>query len=139
MRKKPSKIEDIILYRQEKPTLTLQQIGEQFKVSKQYIHKVLKANDSPTIAVKKRKVGYCLVCKTCIENHKGYIKRICSQKCKFKYHNIKVNCAFCRIPFYRKRHQIIQRYRDKRYKKYIYCTKHCYNKAQRDGQTKNNT
>ena len=35
-------IVDIIKYRQENPMLTLQDIGNNFKVSRQYIHKVLK-------------------------------------------------------------------------------------------------
>ena len=30
----------------------------------------------------------------------------------FNYYNIKVNCATCHVPFYRKRGQIIQKYRD---------------------------
>ena len=137
MRKNPRKIKRIVRYKEENPTLTLQQIGRRFKTSKQYIHKVLKNQNIPTaIRVRKKKVGYCLECRTPIQTRVLSKKPICSEKCHFKYYNIKVNCAFCRILFYRKRNEIIQRYKDKRYKKYMYCTRQCYDKAQRAGQTR---
>ena len=43
-------ITDIIEYRQNHPTLTLQAIGTHFNVTRSYIHKVLKRNNIPTKA-----------------------------------------------------------------------------------------
>ena len=90
-------------YRQEHPYDTLEQIGKQFNVSKQYIYKVLKQAKLPTKSVQKRKVKYCLVC-----GNSG-----------------------TRIPFYRKRGQIINKY-NRGYNK-IYCSRQCYYRGQRDG------
>ena len=69
----------------------------------------------PTLRVKKRKVNYCLACNEPIlvgnsKIHKG--------KCRFSYYNIKIECGFCKIPFYKKR------YRDS-----IYCSMSCFKKA----------
>ena len=112
-------------YRQEHPYDTLEQIGKQFNVSKQYIYKVLKQAKLPTKSVQKRKVKYCLVC-----GNSG-TRQVCKGQCHFEYFNIKVNCAFCRIPFYRKRGQIVNKY-NRGYNK-IYCSRQCYYRGQRDG------
>jgi hypothetical protein len=134
MGKNPRKIKRIVRYKEENPTLTLEQIGERFKTSRQYIHKVLKNQNIPTaIRVKKKKVGYCLECNNAVYKEYHYIKRLCSKKCHFKYFNIKIICDYCKIPFYRKRSALIQRsiygY------KHSFCTVQCYYRAQRDGIT----
>ena len=108
-------ISKIIQHRQDNPFDTLQEIGEAFGFSRQYIYKVLKKNNMPTLRVKKRKVNYCLECNEPIlvgnsKIHKG--------KCRFLYYNIKIECGFCKIPFYKKR------YRDS-----IYCSMSCFKKA----------
>ena len=59
--------------------------------------------------------------------------KFCSNKCKFNYYNIKVTCTLCRVPFYRKRYQIIQRYYDLRGYKHIYCSRQCFYRGQRAG------
>ena len=119
--------QDIIHYRQENPHKTLAEIGNHFKVSRQYIHRILKSNNIPTIRAKKVKFKYCLVCGQATPRQ----RMVCPGKCSFNYYNIKVNCAFCRIPFYRKRGQIKNKY-DRGYKK-IYCGRQCYYRGQRDG------
>ena len=124
-RKRKSRIDKIVSYRQEHPYDTLEQIGERFEVSRMYIHKVLTKTSTPTTRIKRVNIKYCLECKepSTREVHTG--------KCHFKYYNIKVTCAFCRIPFYRKRAKIIQTY-NRGYKK-LYCTRQCYYRGQREG------
>ena len=104
-------ISKIVQHRQDNPFDTLQEIGEAFGFTRQYIYKVLKKNNMPTLRVKKRKVNYCLACNEPIlvgtsKIHKG--------KCRHSYYNIKIECAFCKIPFYKKR-----------YRKDQYCSVSC--------------
>ena len=111
-------------YRQEHPTLTLDEIGKQFGVSRQYIHKALKQTHTPTTRVKKRSVKYCVIC------GKGGTRNVCEGRCHFQHYNIKVNCALCRIPFYRKRGQIVSKY-NRGYNK-IDCSRRCYYRDKRN-------
>ena len=143
MRKNPRKIKRIILYKRENPTLTLAGIGKRFKCSREYIHHVLKSNNEPTLRAIAKKVRPCKNCNTLIQilegvkyfSHTGAI--FCSTKCKFNYYNIKVTCTLCRVPFYRKRYQIIQRYYDPRGYKHIYCSNKCFYRGQRAGISSN--
>jgi len=120
--KRQSQTSKIIQYRYDNPHDTLQQIGEAFKVSRQYIFKVLKQNEIPTLRAKKLKnVRHCKIC--------GELstKLVHDGSCHFQYYNLKINCATCRIPFYRKRSQIVQKY--KQNFKNSYCSLSCYHKA----------
>ena len=129
----PVKIKRIVNYKQNNPTASLSVIGKKFKVSKQYIRKVLnKQNISTSISSTydprrtiKKHVRYCLVC------GKITTRKVCLGKCHFEYYNIKVVCVLCRIPFYRKRAKIVQTY-ERGYKQ-IYCGRQCYYRGQRDG------
>ena len=115
-------ISKIIQHRLNNPHDTLQQIANTFGCSRQYIHKVLLQNDVPTIRAKRQKnVRYCLIC------NEISTKLVHDGSCHFQYYNLKVNCAFCHIPFYRKRYSIIQKHREG-YKK-IYCSRDCYHRA----------
>ena len=116
-------IVDIIKYRQENPMLTLQDIGNNFKVSRQYIHRILKQANIPTKRIIKRPVKYCLVCGDVTT------RKVCKGKCNFRYYNLMVNCITCHIPFYRKRGQIIEKY-NRGYNK-IYCSRRCYYRGKR--------
>ena len=115
----------IVQYRQEHPHETLHEIGQHFKVTRQYVHKVLKQANIPTKGVRKKSVKYCVIC------GKSGTRIACKGSCHFEYYYLKVNCAFCRIPFYRKRGQIINMY-NRGYDK-IYCSRQCYYRGQRDG------
>ena len=123
-KKRQLKTSKIIQHRYDNPYDTLEQIGENFSVSRQYIFKVLNQNGVPTIRAKRSKATHCLYCKEISKTniHKG--------KCRFNYYNVKVNCATCHVPFYRKRGQIIQKYREG-YNK-IYCSTTCYYKGRRE-------
>ena len=104
-------ISKIVRHRQDKPFDTLQEIGEAFGFTRQYIYKVLKKNNMPTLRVKKRKINYCLACNEPILVGTSKIHR---DKCRHSYYNIKIECAFCKIPFYKKR-----------YRKDQYCSVSC--------------
>ena len=113
--KRQSQTSKIIQYRYDNPHNTLQQIGEAFKVSRQYIFKVLK-HKCPT-------PRHCKIC--------GELstKLVHDGSCHFQYYNKKINCATCRIPFYRKRSQIRQAYVQGF--TYNYCSRSCYQKGNR--------
>ena len=115
----------IIQHRQHNPYDTLQQIGDAFGVSRQYIHKVLKQNDVSTLRVKKVKnVKYCQICKEPSGN-----KLVHEGTCHFQYYYNEVNCATCQKSFYRKRSEIKQRL--KWGYKNNYCTQQCYSQAKK--------
>ena len=116
-------MQTIELYKQEHPTLTLAEIGQHFRVSRQYIHRVLKQTNIPTKRAKQQFVKYCLVC------GKATNRTVCAGRCHFQYYNIRVNCATCRITFYRKRGEIQAKY-DRGYEK-IYCSRQCYYRGKR--------
>ena len=112
-------ISKIIQYRYDNPHNTLQEMGDAFDVSRQYIFKVLKQNNIPTIRAKRMKnPRHCKIC--------GEIgtKLVHDGSCHFQYYNLKVNCTYCRIPFYRKRSQIVQKYQEG-YKR-LYCSSKCF-------------
>ena len=120
--KRQSQTSKIIQYRYDNPHDTLQQIGDAFNVSRQYIFKVLKQFNIPTVRAKKMKnPRHWKIC--------GEIstKLVHDGTCHFQYYNLKINCATCRIPFYRKRSQIVQKY--KQNFKNSYCSLGCYHKA----------
>lgn len=124
--KRQSQTSKIIQYRYDNPHDTLQQIGEAFKVSRQYVFKVLKQNEVPTLRAKKLKnARHCKIC--------GELstKLVHDGSCHFQYYNLKINCATCRIPFYRKRSQIIQKYREGN--KNNYCSIACFHKTRSSG------
>ena len=122
--KRQAQSSNIILFRYANPHDTLQQIGDAFNVSRQYVFKVLKQFDIPTVRAKKMKnPRHCKIC--------GEIstKLVHDGTCHFQYYNLKINCATCRIPFYRKRSQIKQAYEQGF--TYNYCSQSCYRKGKR--------
>jgi hypothetical protein len=119
-----SQTSKIIQHRYNNPHDTLQQIGDAFGVSRQYIYKVLKQNNVPTIRAKKMKnVRHCKICEEIST------KLVHDGSCHFQYYNIKINCSYCRVPFYRKRSQIIKKY-NSGYNN-IYCSNGCYYRGKR--------
>ena len=119
-------ISKIIQYRYDNPHDTLQQIGDAFDVSRQYIFKVLKQNDIPTLRAKRIKnARHCKIC--------GELstKLVHGGSCHFQYYKLKVNCTFCLTPFYRKRSEIVQKY-NYGYKK-LYCSLECFHNHRSNG------
>jgi len=125
-RKKLKTKDKIIRLRQSSPFLTGSDISRKLGVSRQYISRILKMHNIPNISVRPRETKYCLVC----GNATPRKRRVCPGQCSFKYYNILVNCAFCRVEFYRKRGKISNNY----YRGYKnnYCSRRCYYRGQRD-------
>lgn len=117
--------EKAIALRQENPFLSLVDMAKELNVSKQRIHFILKNSKLPTSSIKPKKVVYCKVCNL---PTKG--ARTC-KSCHFSYYFLKVNCAFCHVPFYLRRCEI--RRRHKLGYNNIYCGRTCYYRGRRDG------
>jgi len=126
---------DILQYKELHPLATLQEIGIHFKTSRQYIYKYLKDNDIKQGPTKRRKdskpIRYCPVCGNPTPKSKNYYNPVVCAKCRFINYNIKVNCAFCHVPFWKKKKDI--RFLYKIDYKYMYCSRQCYYKGRADG------
>lgn len=117
--------ERAIALRQENPFLSLVDIAKELNVSKQRIHFLLKKEKLPTSGLKRKKAVYCKVCGLATHGAKT------CKSCHFSYYFLRVNCAFCHIPFYLRRCEIRRR-QNYGYNK-IYCGRTCFYRGQRDG------
>jgi len=120
----------IISHRHDNPYDTLQQIGDAFGVSRQYIYKVLKQNNVPTIRAKKMKnVRHCKIC--------GEIstKLVHDGSCRFQYYYTEINCATCKKSFHRTRSLIKQNLEQGSTNHY--CTRQCYSQAKKSPKASN--
>ena len=117
--------ERAIALRQENPFLSMVDIAKELNVSKQRIYSILKQAKLPTSSIKLKKVVYCKVCGLATNGAKT------CKECHFSYYFLRVNCAFCHIPCYLRRCEIIRR-QNYGYNK-IYCRRTCYYRGQRDG------
>ena len=119
-------IKRIAIFKQDHPLMTLQQVADHFNVSRPYVYKVLKQQGEPTNnRLAKKKAYYCLQCNTFLPKK----RRFCSNECSFRYRNIKVNCAVCHVPLYRKRSYL--KAKGQQGQKYIYCSRSClYKRSQ---------
>jgi hypothetical protein len=111
----------ISISRVENPFATLQEIGENFGVSRQYVHKVLTSTGVPTLRAKRQRYTVCKVCDQRVEEsmsktHKG--------KCHGEYYYISVHCQNCIKSWSMKRGVFMQKLR--RGDKHIYCSRPCY-------------
>ena len=122
-----SKKEDILQTRNLHPFLTLQEIGTQFDVSRQYIYKVLKKAGLHTRAPKPLKsTRYCVQC----GKRTAPKTKTCSDRCRFHLRYMRVTCSFCTCEFYRRKVQLKKSY----YLNYknIYCSQDCYQRGRLD-------
>ena len=122
-----AKKDDILKFRSTKPFLTLQEIGDEFNVSRQYIHKVLRKAGFHTNAPKPlTKARYCVQC----GNRTSPKTKTCSDRCRFHLRFMKVTCSFCTCEFYRRKALLKKSY----YLNYknIYCSQRCYQKGRLD-------
>ena len=126
---------DILLYKELHPLATLNEIGGYFGTTRQYISQFLRSNNIIQGPTKRRKnskpIRYCPVCKNPTPKSKNLYNPIVCAKCRFLHYNIKVNCAFCHVPFWKKKKDI--RYLYKTNYKLIYCSRKCYYKGRADG------
>ena len=122
-----AKKDDILQTRNLKPFLTLQEIGNEFKVSRQYVHKILKKAGLHTGAPKPLKSDrYCVQCG---KRTKPKTKT-CSDRCRFQLRWMRVTCSYCLVEFYRRKCLLRKSY----YLNYknIYCSQRCYQKKRGD-------
>ena len=114
-----------VALREADPFISLVDIAKELNVSKQRIHFLLKQSKLPTAGVKKKKAVYCGVCGNPTKGTKT------CKECHFTYYFLRVNCAFCHIPFYLRKCEIRRR-RNYGYNN-IYCGRTCDYRGQRDG------
>ena len=119
--------QEAIDLRQANPFLSMVEIAEQLKVSKQRIHFILKQAKLPTSSIKLKRAVYCKICRLPTKGAKT------CQECHFTYYFLKVNCAFCHVPFYLRQSEI--RRRHKAGYNNIYCGRTCYYRGRRDGSS----
>ena len=116
-------IADIVQERFENRYATLREIGAKFGVSRQYIHKVLKQEQVPTLRLKKIRFSICLVCEQKVENS---LAKVHIGKCYGEYYYQLIHCDNCFAEWHMKRAIIMQKTR--RGDKHGYCSRGCYTK-----------
>jgi len=119
--------EQIIHLRKYNPLMNGSEIARKVGVCKQYVSKVLKAEELTNSVPRPRKLPrQCTLCGYAIPQR----QRFCSSKCRETYLYLIVTCAFCHTSFKRRRSDIALGY--KRGYNHIYCSRSCYNRGQRD-------
>tara|TARA_R110000824_G_scaffold244330_2_gene433069 strand:- start:712 stop:1194 length:483 start_codon:yes stop_codon:yes gene_type:complete len=111
----------ITLLRVEYPFATLQEIGENFGVSRQYVYKVLTNAGVPTLRAKRQKYT---VCKVCDERIEESMSKTHMGKCHGEYYFLSVHCTNCNKSWSMRRGVYLQKLR--RGDRYIYCSRPCY-------------
>ena len=111
----------ISLSRVENPFATLQEIGEKFGVSRQYVYKVLTNAGVPTLRAKRLRYTVCKVCDQKVEES---LSKVHKGKCHGEYYFISVHCQNCIKSWSMKRGVFMQKLR--RGDRHIYCSRPCY-------------
>jgi len=118
----------IVRLRNQHPLMSNAEIGRKVGVSRSYVHTILKKNDLVTNVPRTLTIKHCVLCGNVMKGKK--LSLTCSQRCRFLYNRIKVECSYCTVEFYLRRSEVSQRY--KRGYKNIYCSRLCYNRGQRN-------
>jgi len=119
--------QEIIQLRQYNPLINGSEIARKVGVSKQYVSKVLKAEELPNSAPRFHKLPrQCDLCGCSILQR----QRFCSSKCRETYLYLVVTCFYCRTSFKRRRSDIALGHR--REYNHIYCSQKCFNRGQKD-------
>ena len=111
----------IVQQRYEYPLETLREIGVNFGVSAQYVHKVLSTEQVPTRRPERKHFRYCVQCNELIENSKA---RTHAGRCHADYYWLYVRCNNCWAEWYMRRGQMKQKVN--RGDKNTYCSRSCY-------------
>jgi len=111
----------IVTQRFEYPLETLKEIGLNFGVTAQYVHKVLRAENVPTRRPERKPVRYCLVCNQRVENS---LAKVHAGRCHSEHYWFYVRCNNCWAEWHMRRGQMMQKVR--RGDKNTYCSRHCY-------------
>ena len=122
-----SKKHKIVELRNYNPLMNGSEIARKVGVCKQYVSKVLKAEELTNSVPRPRKLPrQCTLCGYAIPKR----QRFCSPKCRETYLYLSVTCAFCHMSFIRRRSDIALGHR--RGYNGIYCSRSCYNRVQKD-------
>jgi len=114
-------IAEIVQERYENRYATLREIGEKFGVTRQYVHKVLKQNEVPTLRLKKDRFSICLICDDRIMDS---MAKVHQGKCHGEYYYKIVRCDNCFAKWHMKRSVLISKI--KRKDRHGYCSRSCY-------------
>ena len=107
-----------IILRTLNPYATLQSIGDQCHVSRERIRQILKEAKLPTSHLAR---SYnCLNCKKEIKERRSH--SFCSNKCRYEYHNLLIECDQCHTMFRRRRSEVL---RPSMKHNYYFCSKRC--------------
>lgn len=109
----------IIQYRQDDPSLKLQEIGDLVGVSREYARRVLKESGLPTRSYRPKTL--CEFCQKPINGKKAH------GACKSKYRFIMLCCVVCSKPVQRERKQYEWRMKKGIYSHRVYCNRNCFN------------
>ena len=119
--------QEIIRLRQYNPLMNGSEIARKVGVCKQYVSKVLKAEGLTNSVPRQRKLPrQCDLCGYPLPKR----QRFCSAICRDTYLYLTVTCSFCHTSFIRRRSDIALGQR--RGYNYIYCSRMCFNKGQKD-------
>ena len=111
----------IALTRVEKHFATLREIGENFGVSRQYVHRVLTHAGVPTMRAKMQRYTVCKVCDQKVEKS---LAKTHIGKCHGEYYFISVHCHNCNASWSMRRGVFKQKLQ--RGDRHIYCSRECY-------------
>jgi hypothetical protein len=114
-------IEDIVQERYENRYAKLREIGAKFGVTRQYVYKILKQTETPTLRLKKEKFTICQICDHRIEDS---LAKVHLGKCHGEYYFHLVHCNSCYKKWHMKRAVVFLKAR--RGDRHIYCSRECY-------------
>ena len=115
---------ELLKLRRNNPCYTLQQIANEFGVSRERVRQILSLHQKRTRHLKTTKYC-CLRCGVEITKNRKY----CSQKCFFEDHNILVTCDHCGKQFYRMVSAVLSYpNRPMNPRNFIFCDKSCFGK-----------
>ncbi len=102
------------------PTIKLDEIAKITGVTKQRIWKILRDEDLPTVAVKSKKIIYCIICDLPTDG-----KKFCSKEHKEIHYYVQVPCHACGKIKKRLKTYIMSRI-NRRSNKNFYCNRSCF-------------
>jgi predicted nucleic acid-binding Zn ribbon protein len=82
----------LVKYRQNNPCLTLQEIGDEFGITRERARQVLSKHNAPTVHKTDKLI---MLCRQCGKPCPGKRTTFCSNKCSFDYHHVWLTCDYC--------------------------------------------
>jgi len=114
------KYKQIIDYRIKNPCLTLQQIADKYKLTRERIRQILKQANVKTTSEKYKKVRVCLICGLPLANVKS---KKYHKECYYREHHIQIACSQCGKIKELRKSQLLAR-SDKQ--EHYFCSRQCF-------------